>query len=325
MSQGIRRYFLLLVLVFLTIAGCRSTDTRPQVDLDHLISSRHFRFADGGSAIFYTLDKSLSTSSPQRFDTLMFVIGGSGCDSMQYFLPHYFRGLEGESGPIRIFMLQKRGVENLGWGRDRGCSRAAIVADHPTRWIADQSEFIRSQVMQNAALTNASPRLVIVGISEGGDIAPLLGRSLPDISHLAIIGNGGMNPMEALRLRNSLYPDRISDSDLYDFDALNVEPADPDAIDHDIGGRTWRYWSELRLLTPTTDLLGLTVPIWIGMGALDRSIPFETALQVKKQFDLQRKTNLELRIYEGADHGLATSDGSRLADFWYAFDKGMRK
>ena len=102
MGQVIRRNFLLLVLVFLTLAGCRSTDTRPRVDRDHLIPSRHFRFADGDSAIFYTLDKSLSTSSPQHFDTLMFVIGGSGCDSMQYFLPHYFRGLEGESGPIRI-------------------------------------------------------------------------------------------------------------------------------------------------------------------------------------------------------------------------------
>lgn len=304
------------------LAGCMVIDTRPYIDRAHLVPAQNFRFTDGKNAIFYRLDKTLSQSLTGRLQTLVFVVGGSGCDSMQYFLPNYFRGLEGESGSLRIFMLQKRGVQDLGWGRDQGCSREAILDDHPARWIADQTEFILSQMDLSTDVTIPKPRIVIVGISEGGDIAPLLAKSIPGVSHLVIVGNAGMNPFETLGLQNRKHYFNNSSED---FSALDTRPLDPDAMTNDIGGRTWRYWSELRVLEPTENLLELSIPIWIAMGSLDQSIPIEAVQYLKKKFKLHSKTNLQLRLYEGADHGLATSDGSRLVDFWYAFDRSMRE
>jgi esterase/lipase len=304
------------------LPGCMTVDTRPAIDRTHLVPAQNFRFADGKNAIFYTLDKTLSPSSTGRLRTLVFVVGGSGCDSMQYFLPHYFRGLDGDSGSLRIYMLQKRGVQDLSWGRDHGCSRDAIVDDHPAQWIADQTEFIQSRIRGNIDLDVPSPRIVIVGISEGGDIAPLLAKSIVGVSHLVIVGNAGTNPLETFRLQNRRHDVR---SNVEDFSALNTTPSEPDAITNDIGGRTWRYWSELRFLEPTETLLELSIPIWIGMGSLDQSIPIEAVQYLKGQFELKNKTNLHLRLYEGADHGLATPKVSHLSDFWYDFDRSMRK
>ncbi|MEO8171211.1 MAG: hypothetical protein ABI575_10165, partial [Oxalobacteraceae bacterium] len=122
--------------------GCSFHGLPPALDAASTVPAQNFQFQDGGRAIFFTLDKSLSPESASRAETFVFVISGSDCTSMQYFLPHYFRGLEGESGPLRIFILQKRFIEERTWGRNLGCSRDFIKADHPSRWIADQTEFI---------------------------------------------------------------------------------------------------------------------------------------------------------------------------------------
>lgn len=295
-----------------------------------------FHFADGGQVLYYVLDKRLTPELPDDarladdslrhgdrlpVATFMFVVSGSGCTSLRYFLPQYFRGLDGESGPIRIFMLQKRFIGERTWGRTFGCDPAFIQADHPSQWIADQRAFIAAQ---RAALPadRRPARIVIVGISEGAEIAPLLARLTPGTTHVVLLGNGGMPPMETYRLqllRHGLsMPIELA---ALPGPAWSMEP-NPSRL---IAGYTWRYWYELAQLAPAADLLDLPdeTPIWVAMGTEDEAVPIASADYLAREFARHRRTNLVLKKYPGANHALVTNSRLNTDDFWFSFDRSM--
>lgn len=286
------------------------------------VPEQNFLFQDGGQAIYFTFDKRLDTWPPtaarSAVETYLFVISGSDCTSMKYVLPQYFRGLEGESGPIRIFILQKRFIAARTWGRVLGCSEDFIKTDHPQRWIADQTEFINAQ-LASAQKHAASPkRVAVLGISEGGDIVPILARHIAGVTHAAILANGGMNPLDAYRLQASKHGFDIA------FPALeNPGRALADtAIDAAplIAGRSARYWLELSQLRHTEGLLALSMPLLVAMGEADQAVPIESARYLSEQFTQHQKSNLTLLSYPDADHALRSNSHFYLPDFWHAFD-----
>lgn len=315
---------LLVLLPLILCQACALLDHQAAADADaSAVPAQRFQFGDGGQAIFFSLDKYLTLEPAGEPETFIFVVSGSDCSSMQYFLPRYFRGLEGESGALRIYILHKRFIAAHSRSRSpTDCSRDFIRADHPSRWIADQTEFIVAQ-LASARRRGASPqRIVIAGISEGGDIVPILARTIPGVTHALIIANGGMNPLDAYRLQAEKHG--LADA-RKTCAALEQVPADPDAPSSDMGGRSWRYWAELREIRHTENLAALTIPIWMVMGDADNAVPVESARHLRDQFLLLGKTNLTLRIYPGADHSLRAGKIDLLPDFWRGFDLMMRK
>ena len=326
----------------LLLHACAAMSVPPLIDEAHAPLPQLFRFSDGGEALYYVLDKDLAlvaepeqqsehsirvTPADKRIDTFVFFISGSGCSSLRYFLPRYFDGLEGESGPIRVFMLQKRFIYERSWGRVFGCSRGFTAADHPGRWLADQHDFITAQV--NAATTrHRKPvRIVIAGVSEGAEIVPLLARMVTGATHVVLLGNGGMPPMEAYRLQLARHGMRMP----AELDALMAPPvtmraglADPAPLAM-IAGHTWQYWAELARLDPAHDLLALAIPVWVAMGEADEAVPIASALYLEQTFASHQRTNLFLKIYAGADHALSTNSQTNTADFWLSFDRSMSK
>ena len=287
--------------------------------------AQEFAFDDGGSALFYTLDKTLHADAVARVvppATLLFFVSGSGCTSMQYFLPDYFRGLEGESGPIRIYILQKRFIGARSWGRLFGCPPDFLRADHLSRWVADQRAFIVAQIGIAQSLHRMPARFVIAGASEGAEIVPLLARSIPGVTHALMIGNGGMQPMEAYRrqLLQRGVPNPFADPRV-----LQECPGDPDSPQALIAGHTWRCWSELQALAHIENLLALHMPLWVAMGDRDDAVPVASALYLQEQFALHGKANLVLEIHPGADHQLRTNSATNLVDFWFRFDAAMAR
>ena len=294
------------------------------------VPAQRFVFRDGGSAQFFTIDKQLLSGPALPAETLVFFVAGSDCASMQYFLPHYFRGLEGESGPIRVFTLQKRFIDTHTWDRDGGCSHDFVKADHFSQWLADQTEFILAQLArmhaQRAEQAQRLPqRIVIAGVSEGGEVVPALARSIPGVTHAVIIGNGGMDPIDAYRLLLATHASAGAARALAALESLPRHASDPDAVSAALGGRTWRYWLELAALHHTENLLALSIPLHVAMGAEDTALPVASATYLRDQFESHRKDNLRLCIYAGADHGLKTNSHINLSDFWFKFDLDMRK
>ena len=322
--HGLGSWQVVVLAMCLSFQACTALQgSRPQVPPERVHAER-FLFHDGGSAIFYMLHKQLPARPALPAKTVLFFVSGSDCASMQHFLPQYFRGLEGESGPIRIFILQKRFIDAQTWGPDTGCGTDFIKADHYAQWLADQTEFITSK-LAGMGLREAPERIVIAGASEGGEVVPALARRIPGVTHAVIIGNGGMNPLDAYRLLLAGFPGKDASRALAALQTLADRPADPDGVIDALGGRTWRYWSELAALRHTDNLLALEIPLWVAMGDADAALPVASARYLQQQFDLHHKDNLRLKIYPGADHGLKTNSRINLLDFWFQFDIDMRK
>lgn len=306
-----------LCSIFLLSTGCSYLVNPLYLSKGEPVQPLVFNFADGKIAQYFYLKKNLLSvkKSPTNPITYVFVVGGSDCASFAYFLPQYFRGLEGESGDVHIYMLQKRYISPYSWGRVWGCSHKFVRSDHPEQWLADQAEFIRQQL---SSLPQApKQRVVLLGISEGGEIAPILAQRIPETTHLVILANGGLDPLDAYALQRSkqglVIPEKLNA--LLEKQVLS-EPENSSLI----LGRTESYWLQISKIQQIENLLLLNIPILMAMGMKDQVVPIESAWYAKEIFEKQSNKNLTLITYPEADHSLASQKKNFLPDFFHKMD-----
>ncbi|MFZ6656563.1 alpha/beta hydrolase family protein [Undibacterium sp. TJN19] len=282
-----------------------------------------FRFADGGHAIYYQLEKSalplsraLASQTAGVTDNLMFVISGSDCISMGAFLPQYFTGLEGESGSINIFILHKRYIPPGGNGVS--CGEAFVRNDYPSRWQADQLEFISAQLAALAQRGQHPKRLIIFGISEGAELAPILAQHV-HATHLVLVSHAGLNALDAYRTLAQQHASmQVGWQQLQA--ALGEVPADKDTMR--IHGRSWRYWSEIATIPQQHNLLQAGIPILLGVGEADPVIPPFALDHLQAAF---QAANRQIRIlrFPNAGHNLAGDGENYLPDFMHQLDNWL--
>jgi len=277
------------------------------------LEEREFAHADGGTARYFAIEKGFTAVSDP--DSYFFVIPGSDCVALKQWLPQYFDGLGDRSGSLRIFVIQKRGIREPS-SNPLECSEEFTRFDHPRRWIADYSAFIRSKM----ADARAPKRVVLVGVSEGAEVVPHLATHIPQVTHVALLGSAGIDPYEAFAIQAK----RRGFERAAEVFALAAGPApvDADAPRSELAGRSWRYWAELGELQPMAHLMALEIPILVAMGARDASMPPEGLQRLERAFRARGKTNLEVRLYPDADHGLydARHRINLLPDFWRSVD-----
>ena len=272
-----------------------------------------FQFDDGGNARYFVLDKRPARDAAPS--TFLFMIPGSDCGSMLGVLPGYFDGLTGGPGGMRIFVLHKRFT---GADADGECSADFVRADHPQRWLADQEAFIRTELAAARDGGHAPARVVIAGSSEGAEIAPLLARRIPGVTHVVLLANGGMDPIDAFRLQMQREGTPHAPQEL----ARQCRAGTADTI---VLGRTCRYWRELQAIRHTDNLLALDIPVFIAMGEADAMVPVESALYIRDRFAARGKTNLQLLILPGAGHDFRREAGSVLPYLWERIDEWLQK
>jgi len=228
-------------------------------------------------------------------DTYLFFIGGSGCASLRYYLRGYLKGLKGN---IRVFALQKQGVGPFTTGLF-GCPEEFYKNDYFERRVNEQKAFI-THILEHDR--GRPENIVILGVSEGCTTAAVLANRLTSVTHLAMIGCGGMKFIDELRLLR----DRGDVS--FDVDALyETVLKEPESTSRFIAGHTYRYWASILEVNPSRFLLDLDIPVIVAMGEKDRSVPVESVLYLKALFERAEKDNLTVLIYPDADHTLKSS------------------
>lgn len=81
-------------------------------------------------------------------------------------------------------------------------------------------------------------------------------------------------------------------------------------------GNTYRWWFDVIDLDPLPDYLALNIPILIGVGGSDRSVPVGSALSLQAEFEKVGKSNITVLVYPGAGHMLTTRTVSFRSDFF---------
>ncbi|TDK23003.1 alpha/beta hydrolase [Luteimonas aestuarii] len=266
-----------------------------------------FLFDDGHASDFHEI----IVGDPDTIDTIVFTYGGSGCTDLGVdWLSTLARGMAIDA---RYVSLNKRHVRlgEDGKGSSEHCTRDFNAHNLPHRWWADYMAFITRQLGDQPARWK---NVVLVGGSEGGEVAARVARSRTDVTHLLVIGRGGWGMRDILG--SIIGPDAVED-------AWRAIANDPDSLDTMWMGHPHRYWAETFDRDPLRDFLALDIPVLIGFGERDLSNPVASAQDVLRAAHAAGKRNIGLVVYPAADHSLHTETGSHLLEFLGGAGRGI--
>lgn len=280
-------FFFLTFAIFGALGGCASVTPQPDEGKHDTLSARPFTFKDGGQALYY----SFTLGAPSAESALIFFVSGSGCASVKGRFPGYFDPIQNQLN-ARVIVLQKRGIEENSTGNT--CSRTFALTDYFDQTVADQTEFINHQLATQPATPKA---IVLMGASEGSVVAAKIASKDSRITHIALIGGGGSTVRENLQLlsRRIWYLNGAEDK-------LTSIATDPGSTTKSAWGHSYKYWSSLLDVNIGNLLLSIDIPIVMGMGEQDESVPIETAYSLKQSFLKQGKKNFQLYVFPNSDH-----------------------
>ncbi|GAA6143207.1 hypothetical protein NBRC116584_30250 [Hydrogenophaga sp. 5NK40-0174] len=242
-------------------------------------------------------------SSVEEPATWLMFYGGSGCPSWKAVMPGYVDGLGVNA---RVLVLNKRHVGDTSTGMF-GCGDAFHAANNPQQWVADYTAFIDAQL---AAAPSRPKRLVLVGVSEGALPAVQIAARHAAVTHLVIIGDGAFTMRQSLSI--------LKERGAFPFDpsqAWREIQTDPSSLEQTWMGNPYRWWTDVMDLDPLPDMLALKVPVLVGMGEADQSVPVESVRHWQATYAAAGKTNLQVRVYKGADHRLNAKGANCRSDF----------
>jgi pimeloyl-ACP methyl ester carboxylesterase len=300
-------YLIILSLVF-SMSGCSTLERAAHMYGSEAPSPQTFQYKDGGSSTYYAF----SVGDAPQPDTAVFFFGATGCPSWKSVMPGYVNGL---TVAARIFVLNKRFVPDRSTGLF-DCGRDFHLANNPNRWVADYSEFISVQI---STIKPQPKNVVLVGVSEGAFPAVKIAGLLPEVTHLAIIGSGGYS------MRKSLATLKQRNAIGFDIDSgWKKIAAEPRSIENSWYGNPYRWWSDIMDIEPLNDFLKLEIPIIVGIGEQDESVPSESARFLAAQFKEVGKSNLILNVYPRADHRLNSNGTSHRSEFFFDLSRLLK-
>ena len=249
------------------------------------------QLSDGYEAVYYKIQK----GALEETDTLMFFIGGPGHASLNYYLENYFEDLPGD---VTIYALQKRHVRHMETGMFPA-SQEFLENNHFLQLMKDQKEFIDATI---AKQDKRPKRVVLFGVSEGGNIAAAIAAYTPEITHLMVLGSGGMKGIDEFRIWGK--------QNGVDFDKLHQEVKQhPDSISRTSLGHTYKYWASVLSVEPMKYYQKISIPVLAAIGGADEMVPVETVEFMRDEFNRLGKKNLTVKIYADSNHALVDASG----------------
>lgn len=241
--------------------------------------------------------------------TPILLISGSGCRDFGHRIPSFFQRYP---APVDVYFLEKAGIEKGDDGTR--CSKTYIRADYLQRRVDDTLKFIETAPQLKSL---AARKLAILGFSEGGRVAPIVASRSAKIGWLATGGSGGLPQSEEFLIFNARgvapYATLFTrESLLQIYAAIRM---DPENIDKEFFGHSYRYWSSHLFSDPLPDYSQLTIPIVAAMGERDDSVPIESGRKLREYFAARPDKPFTFIEYPNAGHALQAPDNNHLPDF----------
>ena len=211
---------------------------------------------------------------------------------------------------IGLISLEKRGIKG-----DKIDHKEFLDHDCFDERLRDYSLLLNHLV--NRKIAGCNGRVILLGGSEGGKIAPRLSLDFSNnVQGIVLISSGGglsfaeemkyqsqqliqqMGSLKQLsyKLRGSLFPKEI---DQY-YDKMLKSP---DSLEM-CGPKTWKWFASYLRYDLLSDLLKVKIPIYMIHGEEDFMVPIKSADLIAEAFRQAGKTNLHYARYKNLGHAL---------------------
>ncbi len=254
--------------------------------------------AKGGHALAATL--TIPTTAAGKVPVVVTISGSGGQDRDEYIplVPGY--------RPFRQYAdsLGRRGIAVLRFD-DRGIGES--TGDHAAATSADFADDVRSLVTWLRARPDIDPdRIMLMGHSEGGLIAPLVAATDPRLAGIVLLAGPGEKgePILRFQLRNS-YEKAPGFSAAQRDSAIKTI----DATINSLKSNPWmRYFLEY---DPLPTVRRVRVPVYIVQGATDQQVLPSQATMIEKALREGGNTNVTVKVFADRNHlFLADPDGT---------------
>ncbi len=260
---------------------------------------------DGQQRRFYRLHDVGSNEKA----TPILLISGSGCRDFGHRIPSFFQRYR---APVDVYFLEKTGVAKGDDGTQ--CSKSFVSADYLQRRVDDTLKFIDTQPQLKSL---GLRKLAVLGFSEGGMVAPVVASRSAKVGWLATAGSGGLPQSEEFLIFNARgvepYATNFTREKLLQIYA-DIK-ADPDNVDKEFFGHSYRYWSSHLFYDPLAAYSQLTIPIVAAMGEKDDSVPVESGRALREYFGARPDKPFIFVEYRNAGHALQAPDKNHLLDY----------
>lgn len=225
------------------------------------------------------------------------------------------------SNPASVFgagflMIEKYGINSAQNSKndEENCTPEFLRQNTLDQRILDALKVISHL---RAQLPRWNQKLLIIGGSEGGMLAPILASLIPETEKVAMLvaGNGRTmleDTREALALtaqKHGLGEDKVAQL-LAEYDVTTAEiKADPSPKKMYLG-HTYRWWNSVLWIKPINWMLDLEIPQLLIHGTADTSVPVVSAHTTVDAFRAAGKNNLTYWEAKDCDHALVDSQGS---------------
>lgn len=227
-----------------------------------------------------------------------------------------------------VVSIEKRGVKFLDRGPAPGSGEGASDEYNEYATLEDRSDDVGLLIAELLKQPTVDPSCVlVVGSSEGADVAAAAAAKEPRITHCACISGGGVCQFfdfAVLRRKQmqkeGVPPEEIEKSVEELASQYQSILRQPRSIKKFFMGHAYRRWSSFTLTCPADSLKKSSCKLFLAHGSADESVPIESFDACI--FDLIRSGREEMTVkrYPGRGHGLMTPGMNGADAFKELFD-----
>lgn len=186
-----------------------------------------------------------------------------------------------------------------------------VTSDYDKKMSIDYRVNAADAVINELIKSNSidKSKIILVGHSEGGQIAPKIASINKNVTQIACLSGTGINQMYdfLIQFRKKVEANQLATEEANkQIDSLFWYYKDimknPLSTEKKWAGHTYLRWSSAINNPPLNYLLKLNIPIYIAIGTADKATSIENMDNIPIEFIKAGKNNLTYKCYWNYDH-----------------------
>ncbi|WP_158976258.1 S9 family peptidase [Cellulophaga sp. L1A9] len=169
-------------------------------------------------------------------------------------------------------------------------------------------------------------KIIVLGHSEGTEVAAKLGTSNANISNIGYFSGGGNAQYYdfILDVRKTVQRGEMTEEEsILEIEKVFKEVKDiyqhPNSLTKKWLGHPYKKWSS-SVAPAIHNLLKINIPIYVAHGAKDKAVPIESAYLIPIEFIRNKKNNLTFKVYPNLDHSYSILPQSEKEEYIEKWD-----
>jgi pimeloyl-ACP methyl ester carboxylesterase len=265
-----------------------------------------------GSDIRYYLGRR-GITKPQ---SLLVIMQGSDCNSVVN--NPRMKEIAAVAPTAAVLLVEKYGITaNLPFSRETArsdCPDTYLKNNVPEQRVMDYARIVAALRISAAPWWNR--KLIIVGGSEGAQIAEQVAAIIPETDCLIVFGFGGRHfeddVLQSVRneMKEAGLDDKATEEKVVGMQAMFKAALNDRSPNEIASGYSHAWWASMLSMDQSAMLRAVTVPVLAIQGGRDHNVSIAGARALMSPFRAGGKGNVEYIEYPGLDHAFTDADGT---------------